>query len=391
MRMMSLIFSARHRRRVGTAFLVVNLLTATCLALQPSPELAVDSVNVGQEGVVSFSVLALGLEKRANFPDPQFLVGQTDDRVFRLYEDVDSIQQVRFNAFTFTVYLVTARDPGSGAYKFQVTGNPTGSFHDAAVRVSFHVKTGSNAGSGEMLMPVYNAVRKDFLQVEKSTGPTYVSVSGLTSAQIRLANPPDALPVSLTNISVGEDCPQCWTRVTSAVNQNSPLRVDPGATTNVSLDLLPNSVPALLQGAEVIKPDLPHDTLAVTITYHTVPGGADRKQTVLAPVRFGPGLFGLGLALLGGLALGLVARYLLTGRLGKQDEKIVHAILTALVLAIIAEFVGMMLTAYGNSKLILFGLDIDPRQLFPAFILAMLVGGGSAVVSWVKELVGKPA
>jgi hypothetical protein len=48
-----------------------------------------------------------------------------------------------------------------------------------------------------------------------------------------------------------------------------------------------------------------------------------------------------------------------------------------------------MLTAYGNSKLVLFGLDIDPRQLFPAFILAMLVSGGPAVVSWVKDLFGK--
>ena len=50
-----------------------------------------------------------------------------------------------------------------------------------------------------------------------------------------------------------------------------------------------------------------------------------------------------------------------------------------------------MLTAYGSSKLIHFGLDIDPRQLFPAFILAMLVSGGPAVVSWMKELFGKTA
>jgi Flp pilus assembly pilin Flp len=56
------------------------------------------------------------------------------------------------------------------------------------------------------------------------------------------------------------------------------------------------------------------------------------------------------------------------------------------VLGLLAEFIGVMLTAYGSSKLVLFGLDIDPRQLFPAFILAILVSGGTAVVSWVKEL-----
>jgi hypothetical protein len=59
------------------------------------------------------------------------------------------------------------------------------------------------------------------------------------------------------------------------------------------------------------------------------------------------------------------------------------------VLALIAEVVGVMMTAYGNSKLVLFNLDVDPRQLFPAFILAMLISGGSAVGTWVKGVFGK--
>ncbi len=74
--------------------------------------------------------------------------------------------------------------------------------------------------------------------------------------------------------------------------------------------------------------------------------------------------------------LGLTARYLLTGNLGKDDERALHAILSAFVLGLIAEVIGVMMTAYGNSKLVLFDLDIDPRQLFPAFILAVLVSGG---------------
>lgn len=139
----------------------------------------------------------------------------------------------------------------------------------------------------------------------------------------------------------------------------------------------------------MIKPDVPHDTLAITLIYHTLPGGADRKQTIPFKIRFGPGLFGLALALCGGITLGLTARYLLTGKLGKDNERALHAILSAFVLGLIAEFVGVMMTAYGNSKLVLFDLDIDPRQLFPAFILAMLVSGGSAVVSWAKSLFGK--
>jgi len=153
--------------------------------------------------------------------------------------------------------------------------------------------------------------------------------------------------------------------------------------------VVPKSMPALMQGALIIKPDVPHDTLLLSVTYHTVPGGSARKQTISVPIRFGPGLFGLALALCGGLALGLTARYLLTGKLGKDTEPALHAILFALVFGLIAESIGFMMTAYGNSKLVLFDLDIDPRQLFPAFILATLVSGGSAVITWMKGLFGK--
>ncbi len=348
-----------------------------------------DSVNVRQEGVVSFSTLSLGADTRSDFPAPRFLLGQTDDQTFRLYEDVDSIQQVRFNAFTFTAYLVNAKETGHGANKFQITGNPTGVFRDAPVRVSFHVKTGSASIAGGILMPVYNATKTDLLVAEKQTEPAYVSVSGTTPVQIRLGNVADTLPLSITDVAVREDCPKCWTHITSPVNEKSPLVIDPGTSSNLPIDLFPNSIPALLQGALVVKTDVPHDTLSVTVTYHTVPGGADKKQTVLAQVRFGPGLIGLTLALCGGIVLGLSAKYLLTGKFGKSDERAIHGIVTAFVFGLIAEFVGILLTAYGNSKLVLFGLDIDPRQLFPAFILAMLVSGGPAVVSWVKDLFGK--
>ena len=379
-----------HSPRIwGLLIAVSSAVTLALASPAAGPELLVDSVNVGQEGVVGFSTLSLGPDARTDFPTPRFLLGQTDDQSFRLYVDVDSIQQVRFNAFTLTAYLTGVRDTDRGAYKFEITGNPTGSFRDAPVRVPFHVKTASGSVQGGVLMPVYNAAKTDLLQSEKQADPVYVSVSGSSSIRMRLTNVPDSLPIMVTNVAVSEDCPKCWTRVSSDVSEKSPLTVSPGASASLPLDLAPNSIPALLQGALLIKSDVPHDTLAVTLTYHTLPGGADRRQTFPAKVRFGPGLFGLALALCGGIALGLAARYVLTGKFGKDNERTAHAILSAFVLGLLAEFVGVTLTAYGASKLVLFGLDIDPRQLFPAFILAILVSGGTAVVSWVKELFSK--
>jgi hypothetical protein len=378
----------------GSLCILPLVFLACCLSglAQPAgPQLTLDSVNVRQEGVVSFSTLALGPESRSDFTSSQFLVGETEDQAYRLCIDLASIQQVRFNTFTFTAYLVHGQGATPEAYRYQVTGNPAGLFRDSPVRVSFHVKAGANNLPGSILMPVYNATAENLLGVEKQTDLAYVSVSGTTPLQVALSNVADALPISVTDISVSEDCPKCWTQIASTVNEQNPLAVDPGATATLPLSLSPSTIPALLEGALAIKSDVPHDTLALTVTYHTVPGGADRRQTILAKVRFGPGLFGLTLALCGGIALGLAAKYLLTGELGNDDERAAHAILSALVLGIVAEFVGIMLTAYGNSRLVLFGLDIDPRQLFPAFILAMLVSGGAAVTDWVKNLFAKKA
>jgi hypothetical protein len=378
-------------RRTGVCLLPLIAVVPAAFSLPDTtgPQLTLDSVNVRQEGVVSFSVLSLGPDGQSEFPAPRFLLGQTDDQTFRLYVDVDSIQQVRFNAFTFTAYLNDPKLTGQKTYRFQITGNPTGSFRDAPVRISFHVKNGSSNATGGILMPVYNAAKTDLVSAEEQKDPAYVSVSGSTPVAMRLANVPDSLAIAVTEVAISEGCPKCWTQVSSAVTEAKPLVIEPGTNVSLPINLVANSIPALLQGAILIKPEVPHDTLALTLIYHTLPGGADRKQTIPYRIRFGPGLFGLALALCGGTSLGLLARYLLTDKLGKDNERALHAVISAFVLALIAEFTGVMLTSYGNSKLILFDLDIDPRQLFPAFILAMLVAGGSAVVSSVKGTFGK--
>lgn len=378
-------------RRIGVMMLILLMRAAPSSGQATGPQLVLDPVNVRQEGVVSFSSLPLGREVVAGVALAQSLPGETEDQSFRLFIDPGSIQQVRFNAFTFTAHLVRAQSSQAEVYKYQVTGNPAGSFHDSPVRVLFHVKAGTSSLPGSILMPVYNATAADLLGIEKPKELSYVSVSGTTPIWLTLSNVADTLPIAVTDVAVSAGCPTCWTRIDSPVSERAPLTVNPGASAMLPLSVSPSAIPALVQGAMDIKSDVPHDTLALTLTYHTVPGGSERRQTVLAMVRFGPGLLGLALALCGGIALGLTARYLLTGRLGNENERAMHAISVAVVLGVIAEFIGITLTAYGNSKLILFGLDIDPRQLFPAFVLALLVSGGPALSNWVKETFGKKA
>jgi hypothetical protein len=203
---------------------------------------------------------------------------------------------------------------------------------------------------------------------------------------VPLRSPSDTLPIQVTKVSATDSCPKCWLTISANVSDKNPLSIDAGTTGLLSVNIAARYVPSLLRGALILDPNVPHDTLDLVVTYHTVPGGADREQPVSVNIRFRPTLPELALGLLAGIALGLIARYLVNGRLGKDKESKAHAIMTALVFGIVAEAIGVLLVSIGNSEVKIFGLELDPRQVFPAFILVMLVSGGSGVVSWIQNL-----
>jgi hypothetical protein len=359
-------------------------------AVPTAPVLHLDSANVKQEGLVEFSVLFAESSTLSDFPAIRFNVGETGDQAFRLYIDLGSIQTITFNAFTLSAYLVDERENPPKTYKYDVTGNPTGNFRDEATRVVFHIKSGNGSSDGWISMPVYSAVKSNLLVVPTQKSPFPASVSKSNPIQLLLQNLPDTLTVQVTEVSAQSPCSWCWTQIKSPVTEKNPLNIDGGSSVPLEIDFLAKSVPALLHSALIIQPDKPHDTVTLTVTYHTEPGGADRKQMIPVEIRFTPTFWALALVLACGILLGLGARYLLTGKLGQTDnETAFHAILFAIVFVTIAEFVGVLMTSYGESKLVLFGIDLDPRQVFPAFVLAILVSGGPAVVSWVRGFLGK--
>ena len=369
--------------------LAIGLSTTSSFAYAIGPQLNLDTVNVKQEGTADFSALLLGPDAISDFPSPRFNSGETGDQSFRLYVDLDSIHQITFNGFTLSAYVVDERATAPMTFKFQVTGSPNGTFADLATRVYFHVIDGRVTSTGWILMPVYNGTKTELLKMKGQNDLEYVSVSRPSQIQISLESLPDTLTVYVTDVSSTKDCQSCWLKVSSAVTDKNPLTVDPTTKALLPVDFVPNSVPALMQSALIVKTDVPHDTVTLTVTYHTYPGGAARKQTIPVKVRFNPALWALALALVGGVVLGLIARYLLNGKLGKDNESGLHAIFAALVFGFIGEVIGVLLTSFGNSKLVLFDLNLDPRQVFPAFILAVLISGGSTVVSWMQGIFGK--
>ena len=100
-----------------SCFLMVSILMpAPAVSQAGNPQLTLDSVNVRQDGMVTFSTLPLGWEDRPDFSEQRYILGQTEDQVFRLWVDIESIQQVRFNAFTFTSYVVDTKADTKRSY-----------------------------------------------------------------------------------------------------------------------------------------------------------------------------------------------------------------------------------------------------------------------------------
>jgi hypothetical protein len=365
--------------------LVFGLLATHCFG-ETGPQLSLDTAKIREVGTVDFTPLFLRVDQITECPSPRFNVGETGDRSFRLCVDLNSIQPVNFNGFTFTAYLLDERQGKNSASKFQINASPTGTFGDQAARIYFHVTTGKTTSEGWITAPVYNLADTDLLIINLQKEPYVVSVSAPGDLELPLKSPPDILPIYVTNVSPTYSCSKCWSSITSNVSDKTPLVIETGTTGLLRITLVAKSLSALLKGALILNPDLPHDTVELAVTYHTAPGGTDRKQLIPVNIRFKPTLPALALGLLGGVALGLLARYLINGRLGEEHESKTHAIITAVVFGIVAEVIGVLLVSVGNTELKVFGLELDPRQVFPAFILMMLVSGGSEVVSWVQKL-----
>ena len=116
----------------------------------------------------------------------------------------------------------------------------------------------------------------------------------------------------------------------------------------------------------------PHTAVHLDVPY-TNPLFARRVSTVPVdvPLRFQPGILALVLWLAAGVVLGSLVPLAVGGRqsLGRWPR----AAAAALVAGVIFELFGI-LAVQNNSKVMLFGFDLDPWQSLPVLVLGALMG-----------------
>src|SRR5215472_16026915 len=181
-------------------------------------------------------------------------------------------------------------------------------------------------------------------------------------------------------------CPMCcYCAAYQTINEvklsdGKKVRIHPGETIAVQLQLTPKRVPALLSTRTSVKPHGTHDNLQVTVNYASAFGGANHEQTKDVGVRFAPSLLNLVVALLCGSLFGTAAAQLLPG-MWKGWKDTGQKALRGLLFALVAELFAMLLAALG-SKFILIQFDLDPWQFLPVFFIGFAVSGGKEVISY---------
>jgi hypothetical protein len=131
-------------------------------------------------------------------------------------------------------------------------------------------------------------------------------------------------------------------------------------------------------------------TLQIAIPF-TAEHGFPYPQTIFVPINFSPPRSLLGLCVALGVVLGALLRMFLisfskanwnwrTPRTWAWSEFAI-----GIVIATVSWLMVLLIFRNSNTAVRLFGVTFDPTQLFSAFMLCLLAGGGPTLFKWLKD------
>ncbi len=138
----------------------------------------------------------------------------------------------------------------------------------------------------------------------------------------------------------------------------------------------------------------------MVVDYNVDGGGGVKHLPIALPIRFTPSFWHLAIMVVAGALLGIGLAAVLarlkqrTKTSGAADTTqakspwpTVGHVLMTIFLTVVA--VGLLvLLASRDSKLVILGFDLDPRQMIPAFVVSALIAGGSPVKTFASGIIG---
>jgi hypothetical protein len=345
--------------------------------------LSIETLNVRQQGTITFGVFAAGPTVLPSGAD--LVSAETEDHKYKVAVDLSSIHPGRFGTFTAEIYLQPEDLPTASAYKFVVTGSPIGPFLDVDDRITLHVQAADQDSKGYLNVPLHSGGQVDLLATDPIGQPIEIKLGQNHGAELAVKNKLENLKLVVTRIDVEYGCTQCWTVPTEPAQV---LNIDENGSTTLPIKATPKTLSALGASAFTLKSDQAHDTFVVYVTYHAAYGGQERKQRFSIPIRFTPSIWTLLAAVFIGAALGFLANIVLDATARASWGAVGITAAKSLVLVAVVEIVALAMAAYG-TKVVLFTFDLDPRQFLPAVVIGVLVSGGATVVNLLKQVFGK--
>ncbi|HWS71907.1 MAG TPA: hypothetical protein VN605_07310 [Thermoanaerobaculia bacterium] len=321
----------------------------------------------------------------ANFQQLQRV--PTKANAFFLYFDPTLIEPARFGKFfDYTFYVAAAGANPPVWYTCGTQVYTQGAFLDRSETAHFTVQVGSTIDDGALDVPLHSIASRDFIEVTSVTKPAKVDLSQSAGIELSLRNLlPDQDLLVDTSVQATASHPGYWVSTANVKLQDAlgkdVIRIQPGDSSFVRLQLEPKKLPTLLATLGSVKPDAVHENVTAVLSYRSDLGGVLRTKPANIVVRFAPSLVSLIFALFAGSLLGTIAAQFLPGTwkgfyaMGQRGAR-------GIVFSVVAELFAMLLVALG-SKFVILNFDLDPWQFLPVFFIGFAISGGKEVLSYI--------
>jgi hypothetical protein len=322
---------------------------------------------------------------------------QSDQRRYNVSIYIDTAPHDSQNRFVFDLYVQKAGE--SGAERFHVTEFPSGIFTDYLASLPIILQSTSNPDTVTLSAVPIHALYEGPVFALSSGSPFEVQLG--TSSQISLpvtSNLSD-LQAAVNQVTVSStSCKQCWLGSITATYAST---VQPKGSLSLVLTVQPNTVHALFASAFTVNSQKAHDVLVVNVASTPGQGGIPSlPQPIEVSVRFTPSFLFLASAVILGSLIGFGIRRLIpasppkaaanepapaaeadTGRFPKW----LRDLLLSVAIAAVVEIAGLILFNNTNTSVVVFGFPLDPSQVAPACLMAILVAGGPPVVAKITD------
>ena len=379
--------SVLTRIRIFARTLATLLLAFPSLALASDITLKFDPTTPVTGTSVGFNVQDYGVLSSAAIANLPLHSQLTQANKYLLMVDTQSFRRDKFQGFSFDAYVKRASDNSAlSVYKFTVSEGPTGTFSDFKGPVTAHISGPSGDDFASIEIPQHSDDSPN-LDVDVPKDPYPISMGGSSRMTLGIKS-----KLSSLHLTVDRDikitptiCPDCWGQFSAKV-LHEHLGTD--QSTSLIIDAQPNTMAAFKRNSFEFNSGSTQEWLVVTILSAADNGGLEIPQDFRIPIRFTPPKQYLFLSIAVGAAIGCLIGFMIS--LIAPPRLTMTNVAVQFAIAIVVWLLALALFAT-KTKVTVFGYDLDPTQIVPAGLIALLAAGGAPLAKKIKDaLGGKP-